>query len=479
MLVSFDTDTPLNEQLFERLRQAVLHGELKPGQKLPSSRHQALNLGVSRNVVVTAYEQLVAEGYAEARVGAGTFVAATLPDPSLHDIAIPVPLELSEPQLSSYAQRALALRPGSPHAGLPSLPYDFRYGLSPVDERLQSRWRSTLSRCARSPELNYGDTQGYLPLREALATYLAQSRGVRCSPEQIVVTNGSQQALDLVARVLLERDDRVLLEDPCYQGARHVFAAAGAKLVSAPVDEEGLIDEEGLTLPDAAKLAYVTPSHQFPTGAVMSVTRRLALLAWARENEAFVLEDDYDSEYRYVGRPVPAVYGLGGSERVVYAGTFSKVLFPALRLGFLVLPPPLVPAVLAAKWLTDRHSATLEQAALALFMREGHFERHLRRTRVQNAARRQALLNALDRYLGDRAEVTGTNAGIHALVWLNGMSTDGQDDLVGRARAAGVGIYPVTPYFSQPPERLGLLLGYAALNETKIAEGVRRLARVL
>ena len=474
MLVSFDTDTPLNEQLFRRLRQAVLQGELKPGQKLPSSRHQALTSGVSRNIVVIAYEQLVAEGYAEARVGAGTFVAATLPDAFLHNTAAPTQSEPPEPRLSSYGKRALALRPGSPYATTPSPLYDFRYGLSPVDERLQSRWRRTLSRCARTPELNYGDTRGYLPLREALAVYLAQSRGVSCSPEQIVVTNGSQQALDLVARVLLEPGDRVLIEDPCYQGARQVFAAAGAKVVSAPIDEEGLV------LPNAAaKLAYVTPSHQFPTGAVLSVTRRLELLAWAQAHDAFILEDDYDSEYRYVGRPVPAVYGLGGSDRVVYAGTFSKVLFPALRLGFLVLPPPLVPAVLAAKWLTDRHSATLEQAALALFMNEGHFERHLRRTRVQNAARRQALLNALDEHLGDRAEVVGTNAGIHALVWLNGVSPDKQDDLVERARAAGVGIYPITPYFSQPPERLGLLLGYAALDEAMISEGVRRLARAL
>ena len=474
MLVPFNTDSSLNEQLFEWLRQGILQGELKPGQKLPSSRQQALTSGVSRNVVVTAYEQLVAEGYAEARVGAGTFVAATLPDTSLRDIATPVQSEPPEPRLSSYARRALALRPGSPHATMSSPLYDFRYGLSPVDERLQTLWRRTLSRCARTPELNYGDTQGYFPLREALAVYLAQGRGVSCSPEQVIVTNGSQQALDLVARVLLEPGDRILLENPCYQGARQVFAAAGAEVVPAPVDEEGLV------LPDtAAKLAYVTPSHQFPTGVVLSVTRRLELLAWAQEHDAFVLEDDYDSEYRYVGRPVPAVYGLGGSDRVLYVGTFSKVLFPALRLGFLVSPPALVPAVLAAKWLTDRHSATLEQAALALFMTEGHFERHLRRTRVQNAARRQALLNALDEHLGNRAEVTGTNAGIHALVWLNGVSPEKQDDLVGRARAAGVGIYPVTPYFSQPPERLGLLLGYAALDEVRINEGIRRLAQVL
>ena len=475
MFVSFGADTPLNEQLFDRLQQAILQGELRPGHKLPSSRQQALTLGISRNVVLTAYEQLIAEGYAEARVGAGTFVAPALPDQPLHTAdAAPIRLkQLPEPQLSSYGERALALRPDGPNAAAPSPLYDFRYGLSPVDKRLQTLWRRTLAHCARSPQLNYGDAAGYLPLREALAHYLGH-RGVSCSPEQIIVTGGSQQALDLVARVLLEPGDRVLLEDPCYQGARQVFAAAGASLVPTHVDNEGLV------LPDtAAKLAYVTPSHQFPTGAVLSLSRRLGLLAWAQENDAFVLEDDYDSEYRYVGRPVPAVYGLGKAERVVYAGTFSKVLFPALRLGFLVLPPALMPAVLAAKWLTDRHSATLEQAALALFMTEGHFERHLRRTRVQNAVRRQALLDALDRYLGNRVEVTGTNAGIHALVWLNGVSPDQQDDLVVRARAADVGIYPAAHYFTKSPERVGLLLGYAALNESMIDEGIRRLTQVL
>jgi GntR family transcriptional regulator/MocR family aminotransferase len=279
--------------------------------------------------------------------------------------------------------------------------------------------------------------------------------------------------------VLLDAGDTVLIEEPHYQGARQVFLAAGAHLSTVPVDAEGLVTT---ALPDAsagARLVYVTPSHQFPTGAIMSLVRRLALLQWAETTEAYVLEDDYDSEFRYAGRPVEAVQGLDRNGRVIYIGTFSKVLFPALRLGYLVLPLPLVPLFTAAKWLTDRHTSTLEQAVLTDFIHEGHFEQHLRRSRTRNAARRTVLLEALATYLGRRVEVSGANAGVHLLVWLQDVAPHQLSAFIDCAAQAGVGLYPVAPYYLTPPPRAGLLLGYAAMPEDEIRAGVQCLAAVL
>ncbi|MGH7899978.1 MAG: PLP-dependent aminotransferase family protein, partial [Candidatus Binatia bacterium] len=285
--------------------------------------------------------------------------------------------------------------------------------------------------------------------------------------------------VDLITRVLLDRGDRVLLEEPQYAGARAAFLAAGAEVLTHPVGPEGL---DVATLPRRAaraRLAYVTPSHQFPTGVIMSAPRRLALLAWAREHRALVIEDDYDGEYRYAGRPIESLQGLDRAGRVIYLGTFSKVMFPALRLGYLVLPEELVRPFRAAKALADTGSSTLEQAALAEFMREGHFERHLHRTRRRNAARRRALLEVIATHLGARVEVSGAEAGLHVLVWLRGVSRRELPRLVERAAAVGVGVYPVTPHYSRPPNRAGLLLGYAALTEREIRRGIEQLAAVV
>jgi GntR family transcriptional regulator/MocR family aminotransferase len=362
------------------------------------------------------------------------------------------------------------------------LRYDFRYGLPAVEDFPHDIWRRLLTRRARSASLRslrYGPPEGYGPLREAIADYLRRSRAVICEPEQIVVVNGSQQALDLTARILLDPGDRVVIEEPHYQGARQVFLAAGAELLPGRVDAEGL---DVTALPKAAaeaRLAFVTPSHQYPSGAIMSLARRLALLSWAEATDAYVLEDDYDSEYRYEGRPVEAVQGLDRHGRVIYVGTFSKVLFPALRLGYMVLPRPLVQPILAAKWLTDRHTSTLEQEMLTDFIREGHFERHLRRSRTRNAALRAALLEALHTHLGSRISISGANAGIHLLVWLHDVAPDQLDALIAAAARADVGLYAVTPYYMTPPSQAGLLLGYAAMTETDIRDGIERLARVL
>lgn len=487
MLVALDGQGPLSGQISRSLRRAILAGELAPASRLPSTRTLARDLAVSRNTALLAYDQLLAEGYLTGRVGSGTYVAAALPDAPLAAGAAGGPARPAPeraPRLSAFGRRLRAApAPASP-AALPDgrLPYDFRYGVPAVAELPHRAWRRVLLRRARGASLDslgYGPPEGHAPLRETLAAYLRRARGVTCDREQIVVVNGSQQALDLVARVLLDAGDRVVIEDPQYQGARRVFLAAGARLIPAPVDADGL---DVARLPRGgppARLAYVTPSHQFPTGVVMSLGRRLALLDWARRAGAHVVEDDYDSEYRYEGRPIEAVQGLDRGGRVIYVGTLSKVLFPALRLGYLVLPPFLVEPFRAAKWATDRHTGTLEQEALADFIRDGHFERHLRRSRARYAARRAALLEALAAHLGDRAEVVGANAGVHLLVWLPGVTPGALDRLVRRAAAAGVGVYPIAPYYLRPPGRAGLLLGYAALGEAEIRAGIRRLASVL
>ncbi|WP_089943357.1 MocR-like pyridoxine biosynthesis transcription factor PdxR [Candidatus Entotheonella palauensis] len=479
----------LYQQLYQSLRSAILAGQLAPGTRLPATRTMARELGVSRNTVLLAYEQLLAEGYAVGQTGSGTYVASSLPDAMLTTAAVPdaiesTPLEAA-PRLSAYGRHAAAnspLNPPSDPVRPSALRYDFRYGLPAVEEFPHDIWRRLLTRRARSASLRslrYGPPEGYGPLREAIADYLRRSRAVVCDPEQIVVVNGSQQALDLTARVLLDPGDRVVIEEPHYQGARQVFLAAGAELLPGRVDAEGL-DVAALPKEAAeARLAFVTPSHQYPSGAIMSLARRLALLSWAEDTDAYVLEDDYDSEYRYEGRPVEAVQGLDRNGRVIYVGTFSKVLFPALRLGYMVLPRPLVQPILAAKWLTDRHTSTLEQEMLTDFIREGHFERHLRRSRTRNAALRATLLEALDTHFGSRISISGANAGIHLLVWLHDIAPEQLDELIVAAARADVGLYPVTPYYMTPPSQAGLLLGYAAMTETDIRDGIERLAIVL
>lgn len=487
MFVKVDGQGPLSAQISRSFRRAVLAGELSPATRLPSSRALAQELGVSRNTVLLAYDQLLAEGYVVGRGGSGTYVTSALPDTALPTDAgreSPGVPPVSPPRLSAYGRRLVQAPippfPSSPPDG--RLRHDFRYGVPTVREFPHGTWRRLLARRARAASpgsMSYGPPEGYPPLRAAIAAYLRRARGVGCDREQVVVVNGSQQALDLTARALLDPGDRVVIEEPHYQGARLVFLAAGARLVPGPVDADGLdigrLPQEGAR----ARLAYVTPSHQFPTGVVMSLGRRLALLEWARRADAHVIEDDYDSEYRYEGRPIEAVQGLDRAGRVIYVGTLSKVLFPALRLGYLVLPEPLVEAFRRAKWATDRHTGTLEQEVLAEFIGDGHFERHLRRSRTRNAARRAALLDAVATHLGDRVEVVGANAGVHLLVWLRGIAPMALAPLVRRAAGVGVGVYPVAPYYLTPPRQAGLLLGYAALTEPEIRAGIRRLASVL
>ena len=490
MLVPLDGEGPLYRQIYRALRSEILTRNLSPGARLPSTRALCADLGVSRNVALLAYEQLLAEGYAESRTGSGTVVAPTLPEDFATKLG-PAPAASphrnhdAAPRLSARGERSLDVYRNtrvSWEIRGSRLPYDFRFGRPAFGDFPHAVWCRLLGRRARRAslrDLDYGPPEGRPELREAIAEHLRRTRGVDARAERLLIVNGSQQALDLVARVLLDPGDRVLLEEPHYSGARHVFASAGAELIPAPVDEQGVRVPKPKGRRRPPRLAYVTPSHQFPTGVVLTLPRRLELLEWAARSNAYILEDDYDSEYRYEGRPLQALAGLDANERVIYIGTFSKLLFPALRLGYALLPERLHPPMLAAKALADTGTATLEQLALADFIREGHFDRHLRRSREKNARRRAALLEALAEHFGDRAEVSGGKTGLHVLVWLRGKNGRPISSITRRAAAAGVGVNSVAPFFLRPPEKSGVLLGYGALTEREIREGVKLLASAL
>jgi GntR family transcriptional regulator / MocR family aminotransferase len=496
-MLELDGSGPLYRQIYRAFRDEILTRTLVPGERVPSTRALADLLKVSRNTAVMAYEQLLAEGYLEARIGAaGTVVASALPPASRSSNSSKSPgvrrHTFRSARLAIAGERILrAARAGSNSLGLPTftweltpprIPYDFRPGRAAFADLPYARWCRLLGSRARHAsmwDLDYGPPQGRWELREAIANRLRRLRGIESSPERIVIVHGTQQALDLISRVLLNPGDRVLIEEPHYTGARYAFMSAGAELATAAVDNDGIQIPKASAGQRSVRLAYVTPSHQFPTGVVLPVARRLELLNWASRVGAFVVEDDYDSEYRYDGAPLQALAGLDREGRVIYVGTFSKILFPALRLGYLVLPESLVEPIAAAKAMGDTGTATLEQLALADFISEGHFDRHLRRTNASNAARRNALVGAIRKEFGERAEVCGANAGLHVLVWLKGKRGEMIADVHHKAQMAGVGLYSVESFYSKPPRRTGVVLGYAPLREHEIREGIRRLAVAL
>lgn len=470
---------PLYRRIYHALKSAIRAGRLGPTARLPSTRALAADLGVSRNTVMLAYEQLAAEGYLVSRDRSATSVAGAVPAPPAPSSA---EAAASKARISVYAQR-LTRNPANPPSGSyairPGLRYDFRYGKPAMDEFPREIWRRLLAARARrsSPETcGYASPAGHAPLRQALSDYLKRARGVICDAEQIVIVNGSQQGFDLAARVLLDPGDGAVIEEPHYPGASLPFEAAGAQLICIRVDEQGL---DTARLPESARLACVSPCHQFPSGVIMSMERRVALLDWAARAGAWVVEDDYISEFRYEGRPLEALQSLDRGGRVIYIGTFSKTLFPALRLAYLVLPRVLVRPFLAAKWAADRFSATLAQETLAEFIASGHFERYLRRASGRNAARRRALIEALRQHCGDRVEVAGADAGVHLLVWLNGVEPRDVDGMIAKAATAGVGLYSIAPYYARPLRRAGLLFGYASLGEADIRAGIRKLAALI
>lgn len=484
MLIHLDGNGPLHRQVYTALRERILSGEMAGGLRLASTREMAAEMGLSRTTVQLAYEQLLAEGYVEGRVGSGTYVAADLHTerPAVVRTAAAEPTAV---RLSAEGQRVVEVgRPllSTRAARRPRPRWDFRHGLPSIADFPLRAWRRHLGRRSRDFTLegaDYAVAQGSPELREAIAGYLRRSRGVDATAEEIVIVGGSQQGLDLAARLLVDEGDAVLMEEPGYEGARSAFQVAGARLVPVPVDEEGLRLESAQANNRRARLVYTTPSHQYPLGAVMTLPRRLALLQWAERAGAYVIEDDYDGEYRLGGRPLAPLRALDRGGRVLYLGTFSKVMFPALRLGYLVLPPNLVEIFARAKSFADGGTAMLEQQTLADFISSGGFERHLRRTRARIRERRAVLLESVARHLGDRVEVVGADAGVHLLLRLHGWSIARGHDLARRAAVAGVGVYPATPYYLTPPRQAELVLGYGALNHAQIRLGIKRLGELM
>ena len=469
--------TTIVRWLYDALRTQILAGRLSPGSALPATRDLARQYGTSRGPVVAAYAQLAAEGYLEATVGSGTFVARTLPEELLHAAGA---ARVDAPQRTATRRRLARFALGATvyDTTHPGRLRAFRTNVPALRLFPTGLWAQVASRRLRRATLAmlHGcEPAGYAPLRSALAGYLARARGVACDPQRILIVSGVQEALDLALRVLVERGERVAVEDPGYPGARLLLAAAGARIVRAPVDRDGVrIEPRHL---GGVRLFYVTPAHQFPLGVTLSLERRLTLLEWARQTGAMVFEDDYDSEFRYAGRPTPALQGMGGEHHVLLAGSFSKVLFPSLRLGYLVVPPDLVDRFSAVLSLGHRHAPVLTQAVLADFIDGGHFASHVRRMRGVYAERLEALTDAAGRELHGLLEVSPIEAGLQTAGWLApGFDAGRVCDAAGER---DLDLVPMSRYGPMPGGREGLHLGFAALEPREIRRGVSSVAALL
>ncbi len=470
---------PLFRQLDNQIRQAILSGRLPLGTRLPSSRVLARDVGVSRLTVVNAFQQLIAEGFLEARRGAGSFVASGLPE------SLPlIPTDPGDgtqtvgrhgPRLSRRG-KSLAAGADSPTPGTsPFAPNQPAY-----DEFPFSKWSRLWSRCWRQPAmdmLNYGDPLGYQPLRREIALYLADARGVRCEASQVIIVSGAQKAIGLAAMILLDPGDSVWMEDPGYVTMRELMCAYGARVVAVPVDRDGLDVKSGIAMAPAARMAVVTPSRQYPLGVLMSLPRRLELLEWAQTNRAWIIEDDYDSEFRFAGRPLASMQSLDTAGRVIYIGTFSKVLFPSLRIGYLVVPADLVDATRMACQVIDKAASTIPQVVLAEFMAEGHFATHIRRMRSIYRERHDVLIDASQRYLAGLLDVRATDSGMNVIGWLaNGLN---DREAQSRARADGIVTNRMSYYYSEAPPRSGLHLGFCNTPPAEMSRHVQKLAEGL
>jgi GntR family transcriptional regulator / MocR family aminotransferase len=476
--LTLDTRRPnqtLADWLHRELRRAIVEGRLPPGTRLPASRDFAQQHGLSRGTVVSVIERLQTEGYITSRVGSGTWVNRGVA------AGDPVPTKPGTPPpyirrvISAYARPKAFIGLARTNAARP-----FQMRDPAVAEFPAKLWGCLTARRARgfaSWLQTEDDGRGYRLLREAIAHYLASSRGVRCTPDQIIVVSGVQQALDLLTRLLVKRDDPVWMEDPGYFGATIAFDNVGAKIIPVPVDEQGLCVSTAMKLNPQAKGVYVTPAHQFPLGMTMSLERRMAVLNWASRAGAFVIEDDYDSEYRFEGRPVPALQSLDPGSNVILIGSFSKLLFPSLRIGYVVLPPPLVDFFLAFRYRTDFRSVSLEQAVLCDFITHGHLGRHLRRMRDLYGSRLSALMEGGRKHLKGLLEISTVQAGLYTAGFLKNGMTSRQAEK--RARARGIEVIALDRFTLECPDPEGLLLGFAGFEDVTIRKGLIELAAAL
>jgi GntR family transcriptional regulator / MocR family aminotransferase len=468
--------TPIFRQIYNEIRAAILARWLAPGAKLPSTRTLAIELGVARASVVTAYEQLLAEGYLDGKIGSGTYVGADLPEPPQRRKPQRAKAAAPTPLLSPQARAFAAI---AEHA-IENDDRPFTTARALVDARTIEILQKLTQQAFRSFDplhRGYSDARGLFDLRQAICDYLGAARGVRAVPEQIIITSGTQHGIDIAMRVLLSPGDEVWIEDPGYPMTRAALESAGMRLRPVPVDAQGIDVRAGLRIAPNARAAFITPSHQFPLGIMLSMARRLELLAWAREAASFIIEDDYHSEYRYAGRPLAALQGLDDADRVIYVGTFNKVIFPGLRLGYLVVPQPLVASFIGARFLLDRQAPTLTQIIVAEFMRQGFFAAHVRRMRLLYRDRRDFLVAELQARLGETIDVTAPEQGMQLVAYLR----DGRADvpLETALRAQGIIVRALSRMYRKAPPRQGFLLGFTGFTPQTIKPAVARLAKVV
>ena len=480
MLVTLDGQGPRYAQITRALRRMIQDGTLPFDARLPPTRELARDFGCSRNIVLLAYEQLVLEGYLVTRQGAGTFVSPAWPRHKSVARASSPNRPAETPRLSQrgrvsvevaeHARSVMARR-------YQGLPIDFIYGLCEPDPRVMVRLRTAFHAALRGHAFRYGPPSGDPELRQQLVDRIRAARGIASTADQIVVTSGAQQALDICVRLLLDPGDHIVVEEPGYTSAYAIFTAAGAKVIRVPVDAHGL---DPSTLPESGpvRAIYVTPSHQFPTGAVMPAARRHALIEWATRRGVYIIEDDYDGEFRYIGRPIAALAGLEADGRVIYCGTFAKSLFPSLRLGYLAVPKGLAGAVASHKWLCDLSSSGLLQRTLTQLMATGEYDRHIRRMQKRYRERRQALMSSVKQALATDATVEGGAAGLHVVVWLPNLPAECADALIDACAARGVAIYSIAGHYRRPLAYVGLLLGYGLTDVAQIHRGVKVLGEV-
>ena len=469
------SDQPLNAQVYRALRSAITRGSLRGGQRVPSSRAMSAELNVSRITVLGAYAQLRAEGYFETRKGAGTFISGSLPE-HLTQVKRPA---------VGRAQKASGPRPVARRALLypdrPTRPWVAGLGAFAVhqpafEEFPYTTWSRLVTHHSKNPNaraIHCIDPMGSRRFREAICDYLRTARAVQAEPEQIMIVSGSQQALQITANVLLDPGTPVWMEEPGYRLARDVFLAAGCRPVPIPVDAGGLNVTAGIKRCAHARAAYVTPSHQYPLGSTMSAARRLQLLNWAQQHGAWIIEDDYDSEYRFESAPVSSLQGLDTNERVIYIGTFSKVLFASLRLGYMVIPPDLVERFVAVRYVMDIFPPYLYQDVVADFIREGHFARHIRRMRLLYSGRRRVLVEQLRKVFGDTFEIHGAAAGMHLTAAFHGDRDD--VEIATRAAAQGLWLWPLSANYATRHVRKGFILGYGNVGLQAIPAAVEKL----
>ncbi len=502
-LIPLDPDSriPLHEQLFESLRGSITTGSLPAGSQLASTRALASELAVSRFTVVTAVDRLLAEGYLTSRRGSGTFVAQLLPEYSLRPAPNSATGTRSRPSSTQPAKNPRMSRRGEALSQVvitgPRADRDETRPFHPrrpaLDQFPVALWASLVRqhwKASRRQHLDYGEPAGYWPLRKAIAEHIGVARGLRCTPNQVIVTSGAQQAFDILFRLLLDPGDQAWIEEPGYLDVRAALLAAGASLTPVPVDREGIDVIEGVRRSGNARLAVVSPSHQYPTGVTMSAPRRRLLLDWARTSGSWIVEDDYDSYFRYTGRPLSTLHRLDADtaaedidRRVLYVGTFSKTMFPALRLGFCVVPEALAANVANARAVADRNSPIADQAVMTAFLVEGHYDRHLRRARLLYRERYEAMREAARRHLRGLLTIEPAAAGTHVVAWLDAKFSVGSPSLAIRIAHAAekddLVIFPLSRYCIAPPSRDGLILGYGGLTPSQIVSGAKRLARVI